>query len=52
MAVYRAYSHDVTAGMLVYQDNPVGIEVFSYVKTFFLFVQISINVVHVSEYAQ
>ena len=44
-----AYSDDVTAAilvfqnnetkaMLVYQDNPVGIELFSYVKTFFLFV--------------
>ena len=42
----RAYSHYVTAAilvfqnnetaaMLVYQDNPVGIELFSYVKTFF-----------------
>ena len=42
----RAYSHDVTAAilvfqnnktaaMLVYQDNPVGIELLSYVKTFF-----------------
>ena len=44
--MYRAFSHDVTAAilvfqsnetaaMLVYQDNPVGIELFSYVKTFF-----------------
>ena len=42
----RAYSHDVTvailvfqnnetAAMLLYQDNPVGIELFSYEKTFF-----------------
>ena len=42
----RAFSHDVTAAilvfqnnrtaaMLVYQDNPVGVELFSYVKTFF-----------------
>ena len=40
------YSHDVTAAilvfqnnktaaMLVYQDNPVGIELFSYVNAFF-----------------
>ena len=40
-----AFSHDVkaallvfqnneTAAVLVYQDNPVGIELFSYVKTF------------------
>ena len=46
--MYRAFSHDVTAAklvfqnketgaMLVYQDNPMGIELelFSYVKTFF-----------------
>ena len=43
---YRAFSHDVmaailvfqyneTAAMLVYQDNPVGVELFSHVKTFF-----------------
>ena len=43
---YRAFSHDVTAAilvfqnngtaaMLVYLDNPVGVEFFSYVKTFF-----------------
>ena len=42
----RAFSHDVTAAilvfqnngtaaMLVYLDNPVGVELFSYVKTFF-----------------
>ena len=42
----RTFSHDVTvailvfqsnetAAMLVYQVNPVGIELFSYVKTFF-----------------
>ena len=49
MPLNRAYSKDVTAAilvfqnnetaaMLVYQDNPVGIELFSYVKTCFLFV--------------
>ena len=43
---YRVFSHDVTAAimvfqnnetaaMLVYQNNPVGIGLFSYVKTFF-----------------
>ena len=42
----RAFSHDVTvvilvfqnnetAAMLVYQDNPVGVELFSYANTFF-----------------
>ena len=41
----RAFSHDVTAAilvyqnnetaaMLVYQTNPMGVELFSYVKTF------------------
>ena len=44
--VYRVFSHDVTAAilvsqnnemaaMLVSQTNPVGVELFSYVKTFF-----------------
>ena len=44
--MYGAFSHDVmaailvfqnneTVAMLVYQTNPVGIELFSYVKTFF-----------------
>ena len=43
---YRAFSRDVTAAILVfqnngtaavlvYQDNPVGVKLFSYVKTFF-----------------
>ena len=42
----RAFSHDVTAAILVFQNNekaamlvlqtsPVGVELFSYVKTFF-----------------
>ena len=42
----RAFSHEVTAAILVFQnngttailvylDNPVGVEFFSYVKTFF-----------------
>ena len=42
----RAFSHDVTAAilvfesngmapMLMYQDNPVEVELFSYLKTFF-----------------
>ena len=45
-SLYRTFSHDVTAAilvfqkngtaaMLVYLDNPVGVEFFSYVKTFF-----------------
>ena len=30
-----SYINDVTAAMLVYQDKPVGIELFSYLKTIF-----------------
>ena len=37
------------AAMLVIQTNPVGIKFFSYVKTFFLFQEISIAAGHVSE---
>ena len=44
--IYRAFSHDVTAAilvfqnnetadMLVYLDNPVGVELFSYANVFF-----------------
>ena len=43
---YRAFSHDVTAAilvfqnnetaaMLVYQENPLGVELFSHVNAFF-----------------
>ena len=31
---YRAFSHDVTAAILVFQTNPVGGGLFSYVKYF------------------
>ena len=58
---YRAYSHDVmaailvfqnnkTAAMLVYQDNPVGIELSFLCKNFLLFVQISIDACHMTAY--
>ena len=30
-----SFSHDVTAAMFVYKKNPVGIELFSHVKTLF-----------------
>ena len=44
--MYRAFSHDVTAAilvfqnnetaaMLVYQENPLGVELFSHVNAFF-----------------
>ena len=32
---YTAFSHDVTAAMLGYQTNPVGVELFSYINAFF-----------------
>ena len=31
----KAFSHDVTAAILVLQTNPVGVDPFSYVNTFF-----------------
>lgn len=31
---YRVVWHDITAATLVYQTNPVGVELFSYVNTF------------------
>ena len=33
--VILVFENNETAAMLVYQDIPVGIELFSYVKTFF-----------------
>ena len=59
---YRAFSHDVTAAilmsqnnetaaMLVSQVNPVGVELFSYVKTFFCFKKICTDDGQVSENA-
>ena len=35
MQIYGAFSHDVTATMLVSQTNPVGVELFSYANAFF-----------------
>ena len=35
MAAISVFQNNETAAMLVYQDNPVGIELFFYVKTFF-----------------
>ena len=32
--VIEAFSHDVTAAMLVHQDSPEEVELFSYVKAF------------------
>ena len=59
---YRAFSHDVTvailvfqnndmAAMLVFQTNPMGVGLFSYVNNFFLSPQICIDADHVSENA-
>ena len=36
LSFYRAYSHDVTAAILVFQTNPVGVGLFSYVKNSFV----------------
>ena len=58
---YGAYAHDVmaailvfrnneTAAMFVYQTNPVGVQLFSYVNTFFCS-KICMAAGHVSEYA-
>ena len=58
----RAFSHDVTAAilvfqnketaaMLVFQTSPMGVELFSYVKKMLLFPLICINAGHVSENA-
>ena len=46
MKIYRAFSHDITAAIfvfqnnetvaiLVYEDNPVGVEFFPYANAFF-----------------
>ena len=35
MTSHEVFQNKETAAMLVYQDNPAGIELFSYVKTFF-----------------
>ena len=32
---YRAFWHDVMAAILVYQEDPLEVEIFSYVNTFF-----------------
>ena len=34
-SMYRAYSHDVTAAIFVFQTNPVGVGLFSCVKKLF-----------------
>ena len=33
--LYRVFSHDVTAAMLVSQTSPLGVELFSYGNAFF-----------------
>ena len=57
---YRVFSHDVTAAILVFQNNktpamlvfqtiPVGVEFFSYANAFFCSKKICIDAGHVSE---
>jgi len=48
MTAILVYQHNETAAMLVYQENPVGIENFSHVKNL-LFQEICIAADHVSE---
>ena len=46
------FQNNETAAMLVFQTNPVGVELFSYVKTFVnLFQKICIDTGHVSKNA-
>ena len=44
----RSFSHDVTAAILVYQANPLGIEIYFYANTF-LFHWTNMAAGHVSE---
>ena len=37
------FQNNETAAMLVYQTNPVGLQLFSYVKTFFNFVPVNLH---------
>ena len=59
---YRAFSHDVTAALLVFQNNETaammvypqnlwGVDLFSHVNVFLLFQKISIDAGHVSKNA-
>ena len=45
---YRMFSHDVMAAMLVSQNNPLGVELFSYANAFFCSNR-TIDAGHVSE---
>ena len=47
---YRAFSHDVTVSILVFQTSPVGVELFSYVNAFF-YCNICLDAGHLSENA-
>ena len=42
-----AFSHDVTTATLLSQTNPLGVEIFSFVKALVLFQQICIDAGHV-----
>jgi len=47
----RAFSHDVTAAILVYQENPLGVELFSHVNAFFCSNKLALDAGHVGENA-
>ena len=45
------FQSNETAAMLVYPENPLGVELFSHVNAFFCSSKISIDAGHVSENA-
>ena len=45
MGSYRAFSHDVTAAMLVFQTNPLGIEIYFDANIFFCFITLAFTLV-------
>ena len=51
MRFYGAFSHDVTAAIVVFQTNPMGIELFSNINAFFVPIHFCIDAGHVSENA-
>ena len=50
-AAILVFQSNETAAMLVYPENPLGVELFSHVNAFFCSSKISIDAGHVSENA-
>ena len=48
-SLYRVFSHDVTAAILVSQTSPLGVELFSYANAFFCSFFCCVDAGHVSE---